>query len=120
MTETGLGEGVFRTYTQKDGTIAGHSWSTQKRSEYHDQGGRHLVIGRLLQAGTNVGGQTSLQPYGQKPDEVIYAVSRGLLNKMLLSAAGIPRTGIRPLSFHDHEAFASNSDKKYSTGKMSS
>jgi hypothetical protein len=44
----GIGQGVFRLYTKEDGTIAGHSWSTQKRSEYHDQNGRHLVIGRLL------------------------------------------------------------------------
>lgn len=33
-------------------------------------------------------GKTSLQPYGQKEDEVIYAASRGLLNKMLLELAG--------------------------------
>ena len=46
----GLGEGVFRLYGHKDGTVAGHAWSTQKQSEYHDQGGRHLVIGRLVQA----------------------------------------------------------------------
>ena len=33
-------------------------------------------------------GKTSLQPYGQKDDEVIYAASRGLLNKMLLQETG--------------------------------
>jgi hypothetical protein len=43
----GLGQGVFRVYTRGDGTVAGHAWSTQRKSEYHDQGGRHLVIGRL-------------------------------------------------------------------------
>ncbi|MBI1216108.1 MAG: kynurenine 3-monooxygenase [Alphaproteobacteria bacterium] len=32
-------------------------------------------------------GHTQLQPYGQKPEEVIYAVSRGLLNMLLLDAA---------------------------------
>ena len=38
----------FRIYGHKDGTVAGHAWSTQKQSEYHDQGERHLAIGRLL------------------------------------------------------------------------
>ncbi len=33
-------------------------------------------------------GKTSFLPYGQKEDEVIYAASRGLLNKVLLEAAG--------------------------------
>ena len=46
----GLGQGVFRVYGHKDTTVAGHSWSTQNQSEYHDQGGRHFVIGRLAQA----------------------------------------------------------------------
>jgi kynurenine 3-monooxygenase len=32
-------------------------------------------------------GTAQLQPYGQKPDEVIYAVSRGLLNMLLLDTA---------------------------------
>ncbi|TVQ85643.1 MAG: FAD-dependent monooxygenase [Micavibrio sp.] len=32
-------------------------------------------------------GNTQLQPYGQKEEEVIYAASRGLLNAMLLDAA---------------------------------
>lgn len=32
-------------------------------------------------------GKTSFLPYGQKEDEVIYAASRGLLNKVLLEAA---------------------------------
>ena len=40
--------------------------------------------GRMIH---DLSGQTSLQPYGQKAEEVIYAVSRGLLNKMLLTAA---------------------------------
>jgi kynurenine 3-monooxygenase len=40
--------------------------------------------GRMIH---DVQGNTSLQPYGQTADEVIYAVSRGELNKMLLSAA---------------------------------
>lgn len=35
----------------------------------------------------DVQGNTALQPYGQKAHEVIYAVSRGLLNMMLLDAA---------------------------------
>ncbi len=41
--------------------------------------------GRMIH---NVEGKTSFLPYGQKEDEVIYAASRGLLNKVLLEAAG--------------------------------
>ncbi|WP_323847113.1 NAD(P)/FAD-dependent oxidoreductase [Microbulbifer magnicolonia] len=35
----------------------------------------------------DVDGSCSLQPYGQKPEEVIYSVSRGALNSLLLDAA---------------------------------
>lgn len=40
--------------------------------------------GRMLH---DAEGKTSFLPYGQKEDEVIYAASRGLLNKVLLEAA---------------------------------
>jgi kynurenine 3-monooxygenase len=40
--------------------------------------------GRMIHAYT---GETHLQPYGQRPDEVIYSISRGELNKVLLTAA---------------------------------
>ena len=40
--------------------------------------------GRMIH---DVEGKTSFLPYGQKDDEVIYAASRGLLNKVLLEAA---------------------------------
>lgn len=43
----GLGQGVLRIYTLKDGTIAGHTWSILKASEYRDQKARPMVIGRL-------------------------------------------------------------------------
>lgn len=41
--------------------------------------------GRMIH---DIEGNQALQPYGQKEDEVIYAASRGLLNKMLLDAVG--------------------------------
>ena len=40
--------------------------------------------GRMVHDGD---GSASLQPYGQKPEEVIYSVSRGALNGLLLDAA---------------------------------
>lgn len=40
--------------------------------------------GRMLH---DENGDTTLVPYGQKDDEVIYAADRGLLNKLLLAAA---------------------------------
>ncbi len=36
----------------------------------------------------DIEGETTFFAYGQKEDEVIYAASRGLLNKVLLEAAG--------------------------------
>jgi len=41
--------------------------------------------GRMVHA---VDGQTTFIPYGQRPEEVIYSVSRGALNKLLLQRAG--------------------------------
>src|SRR4051812_10762551 len=41
--------------------------------------------GRMIHG---IEGKTSFLAYGQKEDEVIYAASRGLLNKVLLEAAG--------------------------------
>ncbi|MBT8137219.1 MAG: FAD-dependent monooxygenase, partial [Gammaproteobacteria bacterium] len=48
---------------------------------------RELVItmrGRMLHA---VDGQQALQPYGKTDDEVIYSISRGGLNELLLNTA---------------------------------
>ena len=44
---SGVGEGVFRIYTNRDGTVAGYTWSTFANSDYYDQNTRHLVIERL-------------------------------------------------------------------------
>ena len=43
----GLGQGVFRIYTNVAGEPAGYTWSTFANSEYHSQQERPLVIGRL-------------------------------------------------------------------------
>lgn len=40
--------------------------------------------GRMIH---DLDGRTSLQPYGQRPQEVIYSISRNLLNEMLIQAA---------------------------------
>lgn len=40
--------------------------------------------GRMIH---DLNGQTSLQPYGQKPEEIIYSISRNLLNEILIEAA---------------------------------
>jgi kynurenine 3-monooxygenase len=41
--------------------------------------------GRLIH---DAGGGTSLQPYGQRPNELIYSISRHRLNQTLLEVAG--------------------------------
>jgi hypothetical protein len=43
----GLGEGIFRLYSAKDGTVAGFTWSTYGNSEFKTPGVEHIVIGRL-------------------------------------------------------------------------
>jgi len=43
----GVGEGVFRLYTDGKGQIVGYTWSTFANSDYYDQTERQLVIGRL-------------------------------------------------------------------------
>ena len=43
----GLGEGIFRIYSSKDGTAAGFTWSSYVNSEFKGPGEEHLVIGRL-------------------------------------------------------------------------
>ena len=43
----GVGEGVFRFYTDQKDVILGYSWSNFANSDYHDQTDRHLVVGRL-------------------------------------------------------------------------
>jgi hypothetical protein len=49
----GVGEGVFRIYTNGDGQVAGFAWSTVSASKFQDPIDEHLVIGRL---------QTGFQP----------------------------------------------------------
>ena len=44
---SGVGEGVFRIYANRDGRIAGYAWSTFANSEYYDERQRHLVVGRM-------------------------------------------------------------------------
>jgi hypothetical protein len=53
----GIGEGVFRLYTNADGTVAGYTWSLlgTSLSSYYPQAtstasGHHLVIGRLAKS----------------------------------------------------------------------
>ncbi len=43
----GLGQGVFRIYTDDAGEPVGYTWSTFSNSEYYSQQERPLVIGRL-------------------------------------------------------------------------
>jgi hypothetical protein len=43
----GLGEGVFRIYTDSQGTIDGFAWSTLSASKYIEPKDEDLVIGRL-------------------------------------------------------------------------
>ena len=53
----------------------------------------HLIPmrGRMIHA---LDGATELQPYGNKPEEVIYSVSRGELNKIILDGAAAAGVGI--------------------------
>jgi hypothetical protein len=43
----GLGRGVLRVYTNRQGKVAGFSWSTLPASEFKSPEEEHLVIGRL-------------------------------------------------------------------------
>jgi hypothetical protein len=45
---SGLGQGVFRIYTTRDGAVAGYTWSTFAKSRFYDQKDRLLVVGRLV------------------------------------------------------------------------
>ena len=45
--QTGLGTGYIRIYTDTEGNLLGHSWSTESNSRYIDKTERPLVIGRL-------------------------------------------------------------------------
>jgi hypothetical protein len=49
--DTGVGRGVVRLYSNPDGTVAGYSWSDSAKSEFRAQSDRHLIIGRLDPAG---------------------------------------------------------------------
>ena len=43
----GVGQGVFRLYTNLNGDIVGYTWSTFANSDSYDQNTRQLVVGRL-------------------------------------------------------------------------
>lgn len=59
-----------------------------------DEVRRHLIPmrGRMIH---HEDGGVELQPYGNKPDEVIHSVSRGALNKILMNAAEAAGVAIR-------------------------
>ncbi len=44
---SGVGEGLFRLYANRDGVLTGYSWSVTKASEVYTPDERNLVIGRL-------------------------------------------------------------------------
>lgn len=44
----GLGQGIFRLYTDTDGKIAGFTWSTQNASKFMKPEDEHVVLGRLV------------------------------------------------------------------------
>jgi hypothetical protein len=46
-TITGVGMGVFRIYTDLEGTTLGHTWSTQASSTYRSQATRPMAFGRV-------------------------------------------------------------------------
>lgn len=43
----GLGQGIFRVYTDADGKLAGYSWSDLTVSQYYDRDTRPFIIGRV-------------------------------------------------------------------------
>jgi hypothetical protein len=43
----GVGQGILRIYSNRNGEIVGYTWSTFAVSDYYDQNTRGLVIGRL-------------------------------------------------------------------------
>ncbi len=43
----GLGRGVLRIYTDRQGRVAGYAWSVQKVSKFQDQSVKNMVIGRV-------------------------------------------------------------------------
>jgi hypothetical protein len=44
---SGAGRGILRLYTDRNGYVAGYTWSTFGNSEYYDQTARSIAIGRL-------------------------------------------------------------------------
>ena len=68
---------------------------------FDDLGPKLLPMrGRFIHYSTR---ETAFQPYGQRPNEVIYSVSRHLLNRALIEVAGA-RQGIRLYFEHRLEA----------------
>jgi hypothetical protein len=47
-TYSGVGKGIFRIYTDQNGVIAGHTWSTYSNSEYYSQYDRHIEVGKYI------------------------------------------------------------------------
>ena len=73
---------------------------------FDDLGPKLLPMrGRLIHYSSR---ETAFQPYGQRPNEVIYSVSRHLLNRALIEVAGT-RQGIRLHFEHRLEAADFNS-----------
>ena len=73
---------------------------------FDDLGPKLLPMrGRLIHYSSR---ETAFQPYGQRPNEVIYSVSRHLLNRALIEVAGA-RQGIRLHFEHRLEAADFNS-----------
>lgn len=43
----GIGEGLLRLYTDRDGRVVGHTWSNAPGSTFHGQSERNIEVGRL-------------------------------------------------------------------------
>jgi hypothetical protein len=49
--DNGAGIGVMRLYTDAEGSLVGHTWSTSSGSVFYTQSTRHTLIGRLSPQG---------------------------------------------------------------------
>ncbi len=74
--------------------LANRGIDALERAGLMDEVRRHLIPmqGRMIH---DEAGNLDLQPYGNKPDEVIYSISRGELNKTLMNAAEAAGVAIR-------------------------
>jgi kynurenine 3-monooxygenase len=66
--------------------LASRGWRALERAGLADRV-RPLLIPMRGRQVHPLGGAESFQPYGQREDEVIYSVSRGALNRLLIEAA---------------------------------